>query len=211
MKDLISNNIIARKLKETDVYFRYRRYVKREIYNRRIEFVDSIFPKNGVGAELGVLNGHFSQILLDVAKPKKLHLVDPWYFLEPHWEWANGNKSTVRAVRTILKTYKKEIEAGQVLVHVDFDIPVLEAFADDYLDWAYVDSSHQYEHTRQELNILKHKVKNGGIIAGDDYNSDPNHVHHGVLLAVDEFVKENGLELVYANKENLQWAIRNKK
>ncbi|NQY10924.1 MAG: hypothetical protein HRT71_15615 [Flavobacteriales bacterium] len=35
-------------------------------------------PKNGVVAELGVYKGGFSQEILEICKPSKLHLVDTW-------------------------------------------------------------------------------------------------------------------------------------
>jgi hypothetical protein len=51
-------------------------------------------------------------------------------------------------------------------------------------------------------------VKPGGVIAGDDWIDDPAHPHHGVSQAVNEFADIGGGELVYANGEDLQWAIR---
>ena len=42
----------------------------------REEMVEKIFPKSGFGAELGVFEGAFSQIILEKAAPQKLYLVD---------------------------------------------------------------------------------------------------------------------------------------
>lgn len=72
----------------------------------------------------------------------------------------------------------------------------------------YIDSSHAYDHTVEELEILKFKVKSDGIICGDDWRPDPNHRHHGVCKAVNEFLEKEGYELLYANEENLQWFIK---
>ena len=35
-------------------------------------------PKNGIVAELGVDNGRFSEKILEINKPKILHLIDSW-------------------------------------------------------------------------------------------------------------------------------------
>jgi hypothetical protein len=37
-----------------------------------------ILPQNGIVAELGVDEGGFSQMILSINKPKKLHLIDSW-------------------------------------------------------------------------------------------------------------------------------------
>ena len=54
-------------------------------------------------------------------------------------------------------------------------------------DVFFVDSSHQYENTKNELNTIN-KLFPESIICGDDYRVD---VYDGVVRAVNEFVKEN--------------------
>lgn len=170
--------------------------------------MDKYLPKNGVGAELGVLKGHFSRTLLKNTNAKKLHLIDPWYFLSAEWSWVGGNKSTIDAVIWILDEFKTEIENQKVFVHIQDDIDVLDSFDDNYLDWAYIDSSHSYGHTVKELNKLLTKVKPQGVICGDDWRPDPNHRHHGVFKAVNEFAKEHNYKILYSSEEDLQWFIQ---
>jgi hypothetical protein len=88
------------------------------------------------------------------------------------------------------------------------DRDVLRRFPDGHLDWAYVDSSHAYEHTRDELALLHRKVRPGGVIAGDDWRPDPEHPHHGVHRAVLELVEEHGYDVLVADAGTRQWAIR---
>lgn len=174
----------------------------------RIQFIEQVFPKNGIGAELGVYKGHLSPILLKYTNATKLHLIDPWYFLTDHWPWAGGNQSTVDALIKILQTLKNEIEDGRILVHVGDDLQVLATFPDRYFDWVYIDSSHAYEHTKRELQILASKVKFAGVIAGDDWQPDPGHRHHGVYRAVNEFVASERYSIIYSSDDNRQWAIK---
>ena len=189
-------------------------YIDRQIElrerRRRIEFIERVLPKNGIGAELGVFKGHFSGILLKHTKARKLHLIDPWYFLTAHWLWARGNQSTVDALLKVLRTFKKEIEDGRILVHVGDDVQILATFPEQYLDWVYIDSSHTYEQTKDELQILTSKVKNNGIIAGDDWQPEPSHMHHGVYKAVNEFIGSEEYRLIYSDRDNRQWAIKKK-
>lgn len=172
--------------------------------------MDKFLPKNSIGVELGVLKGHFSSVLLETTMPKELHLIDPFYFLDAEWHWSEGNLSTIDAVCNILQKNKKRIEEKQVFLHIQDDRIVLKSFSDAYFDWAYLDSSHEYFHTKDELNLLHTKVKPDGIIAGDDWVSDPSHKHHGVYKAVNEFIIEFNYDLIYASDENKQWFIKRK-
>ena len=173
----------------------------------RRAFVKAWIPADAVGAELGVYKGHFSKILLDVARPRELHLVDPWFNLTNEWGWGEGNNSTIDALINILRYFKPEIEAGTVRIHVGDDLDVLERFDDGSLDWVYIDSSHAYAHTLAELEVLKRKVRPAGVIAGDDWRPDPNAKHHGVYRAVQQFNAENDYEVVHTGAYG-QWAIR---
>lgn len=56
-------------------------------------------------------------------------------------------------------------------------------YDDEYFDIVYIDASHEYEYVKEDILSWLPKVKNGGIICGDDYHP----VWHGVIKAVDEF------------------------
>lgn len=209
-------NLIKNIVKKT---FLYPIYIKKK-HNRILEkevrlnesirgpIIDKYLPKNGIGAELGVLKGTFSRVLLNRTKAQELHLIDPWYFLDAEWPWVGENTSTVDALCIILQKNKKEINEKKIFVHVQDDLMVLKDFPDNYFDWAYIDSSHAYQHTVMELEILHKKVKSSGIICGDDWRPDANHRHHGVYKAVNEFMTEYNYDLIYANEDNLQWFIK---
>jgi cephalosporin hydroxylase len=65
-------------------------------------------------------------------------------------------------------------------------------FNDGFFDFVFLDSSHTYEQTKAEIRLWIHKVKDGGILAGHDYdivNSE------GVVLAVNEVIREDELNL----------------
>ena len=174
----------------------------------RSKLMDQYLPKDGIGAELGVLWGEFSKTLFHATRARELHLIDPWYFLDAHWPWHDGNNSTVDALCKILQTHKKEINEKRIFVHVQDDIKVLAGFPDGYFDWVYIDSSHAYQHTVDELQLLAKKVKPSGVICGDDWQPDSGHRHHGVYKAVNEFMVRYNYELIYANVGNLQWFIQ---
>ena len=150
-----------------------------------------------------------SKVLLKKTKPKLLYLIDPWYQYEAQWEWATGDKSTINALRNILRKFKKDIESGLVKLYVDSDIDILKRFQSNSLDWAYIDSSHEYEHTSIELGLLCQKIKKGGVITGDDWYPDPHHKHHGVYKAVQEFIDSGKIKLIYSGEKDRQWVTKN--
>jgi hypothetical protein len=173
----------------------------------REELFSRVIPPGGVGAELGVFKGTLSAFILSVNRPATLHLVDPWFQMDPQWWWAQGDRSTVRAFATLLLALQEPIDRGQVKVHVGGSVEILSGFPDHSLDWAYVDSTHAYDQTRAELSVLRTKVKPTGIIAGDDWQEDESHPHHGVCKAVREFLAEHPeYELFF--KETRNWALR---
>ena len=101
----------------------------------------------------------------------------------------------------------RDLGEGDVHIHNEFSTDWLKSVPDDYLDWAYIDSSHAFDQTLQELYLLERKVKKTGVVFGDDFYPDENHRHHGVYQAVQKFTREAAYDLVYADA-NMQWAIK---
>lgn len=184
-----------------DAYERYKNFRRRGV-------LISLIPPGGVGAELGVHKGHLTSGLIEWLEPETLYVVDPWYLLGPQWEWAAGDKSTVNALARTLRRIRPAIETGRARVVVDDDLEFLASLDDNALDWVYLDSSHEYHHTMQELELLVRKVRQSGVIAGDDWQPDPANRHHGVCKAVREFEAAGRLSVFYADAANHQWAAR---
>lgn len=161
-------------------------------------------PVNAVCAELGVDEGEFSRTILEITKPEKLHLIDAW-----------GNPDRYHDGLKIMvsEKFKTEIEKGQVEMNIGFSIEVANKFPDNYFDWVYLDTDHTYLVTADELNVLKNKVKPGGIIAGHDYiiGNWAGDCRYGVIEAVHELCVKENWELLYVtiNKNEMpSFAIR---
>jgi SAM-dependent methyltransferase len=175
-----------------------------------------IFPQESVGAELGVFKGEFTKDILQRVKPRELHLVDVWWTLfgdtYPDWgEYTNYGKLKTRDAMKMAEQVVAESKwQPKVCFHVGNDVEYLETFPDAYFDWLYIDSSHEYEHTLQELDVANRKTKPNGIIAGDDWNDHIDHVHYGVVKAVKEFLAGSNcrLDLFEDRTGRIQWALR---
>jgi hypothetical protein len=154
-------------------------------------------PKRGIGVEIGVHLGAFSQRLLDEASPRELHLVDPWEHLTgPLYAraWyggaAHGGVEEMEArFRSVAQRFSSAIEAGVVTVHREYSHVALARFPDGYFDWIYLDGNHTYEFVQRDLALSLCKVKSGGYVAGDDYGH-AGWWEDGVTRAVKGIVRD---------------------
>jgi len=153
----------------------------------------SLMPKSGVCAELGVASGAFSQEILNITSPKKLHLVDSW----------DSDRYSKQAMETVLKRMRSEINDGKVMVSNGISTEVLQQFNDSYFDWVYIDTDHSYETTISELYHCDRKVKENGIITGHDFCAGnwEGGVKYGVIEAVYQFCVERDWEIIYITSD----------
>ena len=183
-------------------------------YERRLGREDflKILPKNSTGVELGVFKGEFSKYILKIVKPKKLYLIDMWWqkfgIFYPDWgDFTNyGKLKTKEAYKEMTKNIRDFKEKCEILIGDDKEL--LLQFADEYFDWIYLDSSHYYEDTIVELDIIRKKIKPYGLITGHDWYSSPDHDHYGVCKAVTEFCTKTSWKIVYIDKQS-QWCLMN--
>jgi Methyltransferase domain len=181
--------------------------------NHRVKdrlFVLKYLPDNSTGAELGVFTGLFSAVLSRQRKFSKVTFVDPWWmtFGERYPDWGSYTDFGRVKTRQAFETAKRRISGFQNrFVEVTSSYKWLESQPDESLDWIYLDSTHTYDGTRQELKLINRKLRKTGLICGDDWQADRNHSHHGVFLAVNEFIREEDFEFVLCGI-NWQWIIR---
>lgn len=173
----------------------------------------SLIPRNSVGAELGVFRGEFSRWIMRRVRPTRLHLVDVWWtaFGEFYPDWGEYTQSgllrTEDAYKSVVSIVAQEGYQDRVILHAGDDVSYLEGLPDGCLDWAYVDSSHEFEHTCRELDVLCSKVHAKGLICGHDWCPDPGDRHYGVYRAVREFCARGGWSICYLDN-HMQWALR---
>lgn len=158
-------------------------------------------PKNGVGCEIGVYKGDFSERLLYATNPTRLHLIDPWEKYEHGW----GRMITDKMYFDVIERFLK-VEC--VMVHRGYSSHVLANFPDNYFDWVYIDGDHQYSAVRCDLEIAHRVVKPYGIIAGDDYHAN-GWWGDDVMRAVNEKIQTRLFEVVRI--EGGQYMLRNTK
>lgn len=170
-----------------------------KIYNTRKDMLYE-FPINGIIAELGVFKGDFSQQIIDTCKPKKIVLIDAWYMFSTIMSGdENGNNIEYHIADNLYLEVLKRFENNSI-VEIERDFTnILKTYDDNYFDAIYIDADHSYEAVKKDLNNAYQKVKDGGIIAGHDYEFNLEKAHctypFGVKQAVDEFCIEHNLSI----------------
>lgn len=156
----------------------------------RIEIMKEL-KKNSIGAELGVAYGEFSEQILNFVNPKLLILIDSY----PN----DANYVDEGNINHIKKKFHDQIEKKQVKILHEDSIQAATKFENNYFDWIYIDTTHQYEQTYKELYAWKDKIKKDGLILGHDYvmGNWVDTVKYGVQEAVHEFCTKERWELFY--------------
>jgi len=166
----------------------------------RVELLRQML-RGGDCAEIGVFRGDFSAKILRHTTPRVLHLIDPWkYEPSPAYQrsWYGGAKGRDQAYMDrmhdrVRRRFRKPIAAGVVHMHRCASAEAPSRFADESLNWVYVDGNHQYEFVKADLEWTARKIKPGGLLCGDDYGVT-GWWGDGVTRAVDEFAARSDFE-----------------
>lgn len=158
----------------------------------------NLFPKNGIGAELGVCKGDNAVELWKRTHPTKLFLVDIWVRDEISYKHHNPNLY-YDDWRNIVK---EKLPHPEVELIQQNSINWLDSIPDNYLDWIYIDSLHAYHHVKIEYAKAINKVKMGGIISGHDFYCHPQAWKTGVIRAILDQVQSNRMKITHISCEH---------
>ncbi|MGE0214106.1 MAG: class I SAM-dependent methyltransferase [Parvibaculaceae bacterium] len=139
----------------------------------------SLLPAGAVVCEVGVWEGEFSRKILEIAKPRTLHLVD----MELH--------------RLDRVGFAKELSEGRIILHEGDSVERLGAFPDETFDWIYVDADHRLDGVRRDVAVARRKVKRDGWLVFNDYiRWTRRDTEYGVIPAVNALIVEDGWRIV---------------
>ena len=160
------------------------------IYDNRNEMVNLLLKEGFVGIELGVLKGDFSETLYN-KKPKRLDLVDVWDFENLCFSGDHdGNNCKMYNMRECYDIVCNKFKGNDSINIIrSFSIDFLNGVEDNFYDFAYLDTGHNYINTLKELETLYKKVKVGGYITGHDFDIG-NRCNNWFEFEVDRAVYE---------------------
>jgi hypothetical protein len=154
-------------------------------YPNRHEMVLDIIKPGSRIAELGVLTGMFSNILLQTS-PSKLYLVDNWQYKMS--DFVNGQTIWQYPEASLLQVFQRfsaQIKSRNVEIHIRNVLDFLDNAPP--LDYIYLDDTHEYVHLKTEIRSCQ-----APFIFVHDYCE----VFPQVKKAVDESIQELDLEII---------------
>lgn len=159
-------------------------------------YVKQNYKHDLVGVEIGVNRGKNAFNMLSTLSIKTLYLVDP-YSLNGLYGERNARKDI--AVKKLSGFKDKTVFIYKTSEEAIKDIP-------GNLDFVYIDGNHDYEFVKQDIELYYPKVKDGGVLGGDDFSIRCR----GVVRAVTEFLNKNNLDVCYGDSTDW-WVVKNTK
>ena len=158
-------------------------------------------PENGKIVELGCWKGRSSSYLIVEAfnsnKNLDIHFVDTWAGSSEHLDSTKGTyeEGLVIDQDYVYKVFLDNINKTDYPknIHRLHTFQASKLFDDNSIDFLYIDTAHEFEHVKKEINLWFPKVRPGGMIAGHDF------FYPGVLSAVRDFSLKYGVEISNIN------------
>jgi GR25 family glycosyltransferase involved in LPS biosynthesis len=169
---------------------------------------------NKRGAEIGVGDGNFSEILIRDAAFSEFYSIDSWSVDIYDTFYPDGRHYiNEQAEACYQKTTERLSQfGGRSKIIRDTSVNASARFPDEFFDFVYIDADHTEEAVKLDLDAWFPKVRKGGMLAGHDYldakmvweNGNGIYSMFGVKTVVDNFVKEKDLKLILI--EEKEWA-----
>lgn len=167
---------------------------------------------NKIGVEIGTHRAVYAKCILD-RWPGILHCVDPWFNPEGYdqatlLDGSNGDRQEDEKVaKRTLNPYGR-----RAIRHFTISSKALSLFADNSLDFVYIDGDHRQEHFRFDLHHWYMKVRPTGMIAGHDWLCPGEKEHgwgKGIQSELHLFCTLFGIDTVYLITEpnQLPWSF----
>jgi hypothetical protein len=171
----------------------------------------------GTGVEVGVAEGAYSRQLLRGWAGRRLVLLDCWEAQDPgeYCDIANTEAGEQQSRKRKAEVVAQTDPRAELLQA--FTPQAAEQFAEESLDFVYLDANHSYLAVRADLRAWYPKVKVGGVFAGHDYMDGylgfgpdlRGGTLFGVQTAVDEFAREIGQAVSFTTTDPpFSWYFR---
>ena len=144
-----------------------------------------------VGAEIGVLAGHYSKVLCTTIPHLKLYCID---------SWGMGENRKKPYHLKMYEQAKVRLAPYNTKIIYKFSMDAIKDFDDNSLDFVYIDANHEPQFVTEDIREWSKKVRTGGIVSGHDYALR-------IATVVDDYVAKNNLKLnlTTLESEHISW------
>lgn len=146
----------------------------------------SLFAELGFksGAEIGVEQGEYSEVLARANPQMKLYLVDAWARYRNYRDHVRQEK-----LDGFYETTKQRMAGYNCEIIKAYSVEAAQRFDDGSMDVIYVDANHKLEFVIADLAAWVPKVRPGGICAGHDWFLDKRGGPYHVPIAVRAYTE----------------------
>jgi len=186
-------------------------------FSTRDEFPEFLneYELKGIGAEIGVQNGSYSEIILDKWKGTTLFSIDAWLqFEETEYRDVANVSDEIHLINYAATCMKLRRFGDRSIIWRMTSEEAAKIIPKKTLDFCYIDANHSYDGVVKDLELWIPKIKVGGIICGHDFIEDGEHSYEdgtiiglfGVQKAVLEYsVKYNWDIYITKNDDSPSW------
>lgn len=176
------------------------------------EKLASLFAELGFskGAEIGVKRGEYSQVLCKANPDLHLYAVDAWT------AYSGYRPGRQAGMEVYFKEATERLAPYNCTLVRKFSVDAARSFADDELDFVYIDSCHDFVSVVNDIHEWSRVVRPSGVIAGHDFiprGPKPGETHnssHRVIEAVTGYTQSYGIDpyFVLGRKEGIPGEVR---
>ena len=118
------------------------------------------------GVEIGVEQGLFSEAICKANPQLTLYSIDPWQIYTGYHDYKEQDGGVMEARH---QEALKRLAQYNCKVIEKFSMDAVKDFADESLDFVYIDGNHEVPWALDDIYWWSLKVRKGGIVAGHDY------------------------------------------
>ena len=186
-------------------------------FSTRDEFPEFLneYELKGIGAEIGVQNGSYSEIILNKWKGTTLFSIDAWLqFEETEYRDVANVSDEIHLINYAATCMKLRRFGDRSIILRMTSEEAAKIIPKKTLDFCYIDANHSYDGVVKDLELWIPKIKIGGIICGHDFREDGEHSDKdgrifglfGVQKAVLEYSDKYNWDLyITKNDDSPSW------
>lgn len=145
-----------------------------------------------VGVEVGVAGGKYSVKLCEANPQMKIYGVDPWIYYKDYHDYSDDK------LDSLYKEAKERLSKfSNYEIIKDYSQNALQKFADNSLDFVYIDANHDEPFVTEDIVEWSKKVRSGGIVSGHDYfkrKGVGSKRKYSVIKATQRYTEENNIK-----------------
>lgn len=141
-----------------------------------------------VGAEIGVEAGKYSEVLCQRNPELHLYAIDIWESYKGYREYVPQE-----TIDSFLQKTKERLRPFPHTIIKDSSMNAVQRFKDEFLDFVYIDSNHDFQNTTNDIIEWSKKVRLGGCIAGHDFTTRQGDCINEVYWVVNAYTQAKGI------------------